>query len=247
VRSGGNAGTRFVLSQITRQDDARLPRVGTLLQRVFADPNSVLGVDRMREFLASPSSARTFCIVVAEDPSASGDVIGVCVFSYVPRSNCGFSEYLVVDRSARRLGLGRALFDRRKALLDQLAGGTCQGVFIEVDSPRRTPPELIEAERESSIDPLERLQVFAHLGFRRVGLEYVQPPLGEGKEAVDYLDLLFVPFRDTTVGSIPTDWVLLTVEAIWSAWTPATVALYLDALRKRTPIPRVDLLDPLVY
>jgi GNAT superfamily N-acetyltransferase len=156
------------------------------------------------------------------------------VFSYVPASNCGFSEYLVVEPSIRKQGLGRQLFEHRGALLDkhaqQYGNLRCRGVFIEVDSPERTPPELLAAE---SMDAIERLRVFDHFGFKRVDLVYVQPPLGEEKQAVDYLDLLFAPSpRSLPMGVIPVEWILETLAAIWSAWTPLAPE-YLRQLRER--------------
>src|SRR5690242_2947865 len=105
----------------------------------------------MQEFLASDpaTTGRSFHVLVAED--AGRQVIGGSVFSYVPRSNCGFSEYLVVEPAARGQRLGRALFDQRRAILNACAVQhghmglrPCNGLFIEVDSPERTPPEMLE-------------------------------------------------------------------------------------------------------
>ncbi len=198
----------------------------------------MLGLERIQEFLsASPSSAaRSFHVIVAED-RADAQIVGGSVFSYVPRSNCGFSEYMVLEPAARGRGLGRALFNRRRDVLNRCAvqhGSGCNGLFIEADNPVRTPPELLEAERESSIDALDRLRIFGHLGFRRVDLAYVQPPLAAGKQAVDYLDLLFAPMNETPAGSVPVEWIVETLTPVWSAWTGALAAEgHLATLRER--------------
>jgi GNAT superfamily N-acetyltransferase len=227
-----DARTSHILNEITRPDDPRLAAFAMLLLRTFSDPNSVLGLDRMQEFLTQ-SSDRTFHVVVAEE---AGRVIGGSVFSYVPRSNCGFSEYLLLQPAARGRGMGRQLFDRRREILNAQAVrrgfGACRGLFIEVDSPQRTPPEMLEAERESSIDVHERLRIFGHLGFRRVDVAYVQPPLDADKQAVDYLDLLFAAW-ESEAGGIPAEWILETVEPIWKAWTGPSAAEYLEQLRER--------------
>jgi GNAT superfamily N-acetyltransferase len=198
----------------------------------------------MQEFLTQ-SSNRTFNVLVAEE---AGQVIGGSAFSYVPKPNCGFSEYLVVEPHARGSGLGRKLFDRRKRILDGLAArhgfAACRGVFIEVDNPERTPPEMLEADRESSIDAHERLRIFGHLGFRRVDIEYVQPPLGAGKEAVEYLDLLFASWQ-SEMSVIPVQWILDTVEPVWRSWTPATAVQYLQEFRDRIGSSRLVSLKPL--
>ena len=175
-------------------------------------------------------------------------IVGGTIFSYVTRSNCGFSEYIVADAANRGMGLGRRLFDARKAVLDAEARRRgqeqCNGLFIEVDDPERTPPDLLEAERETALDASQRLRIFAHFGFRRVDVAYVQPPLGPGKQAIDYLDLLFAPWS-SEARRITSEWILDTVEAIWSAWTPDTYASYLATLRSALPGPDVALLDPI--
>jgi GNAT superfamily N-acetyltransferase len=188
----------------------------------FADPNVVLGLDRMQEFLAANerNTERRFHVLSARDGE---QVVGLSVFSYARASNCGFSEYIVVVSTARGTGLGRKLFDRRKAILDadarQAGEQRCRGLFIEADDPRRVPPEHVTAERETAIDPVERRRIFAHLGFWRIDVPYVQPPLAAGKAAVDYLDLLFAPW-DGNQNDISAQAVLDTLRPIWGAWAP---------------------------
>jgi GNAT superfamily N-acetyltransferase len=252
VRAGGHAGIRSLLriDRVTRPDDQRLVAFADLLARTFADPNSVLGLERIQEFLASDSrtSGREFCIVIATDDAQR--LVGGSVFSYVPAENCGFSEYLVLERATRGRGMGRQLFDRRGAVLDECANRhghvSCRGLFIEVDSPERMPPDMLAAEQESSMDAYERLRVFGHLGFLRVDVPYVQPPLGEGKEAVDYLDLLFAPSRfSLPMGVIPVTWILATVEPVWNAWTSGMAARYLTEFKQRIGSARLVALQPL--
>jgi GNAT superfamily N-acetyltransferase len=253
VRSRSDAGARVILNtalvtEVTDPADPRLDRLSALLNATFPDPNTVLGLDRMQEFLAANpgNERRRFCVLVAEQGTA---VVGGTIFSYVFRSNCGFSEYIVADRDVRGTGLGRSLFEARKALLDAEAAGrgqvNCHGVFIEVDNPERTPAQFAEAEGETALELRERVRLFAHLGFRRVDAPYVQPALAPGKQAIDYMDLLFAPWDMASTPDIPADWVFDTVEAIWSAWTPDTFASHLATLRDRVRTPQLALLDPL--
>ena len=234
----------MVIGEAARPDDWRLTALAALLEQTFPDPDSVLGLDRMRQFLAEKSGERVFKVLVAED--SLGRVVGGSVFSYVPRSNCGFSEYLVLEPPLRGRGLGREVFDRRREILDRLAQQhgyvRCRGLFIEVDNPERTPPELLAAERKSSLDAYERLRLFGHLGFRKVDVPYVQPPLGPGKQTVEYLDLLFGAW-ETGLGVLPVDWILQTLEPIWSAWAPAGAAGHLAQLRERIGSARLVSLD----
>jgi GNAT superfamily N-acetyltransferase len=195
----------------------------------------------MQEFLAAnrPGAARLFCILVAIDPARDGAVVGGSVFSYVARSNCGFSEYMLADERVRGTGIGRLLFDARKEVLDtearRLGHDACRGVFIEVDHPDRVPADVAALEHETALDGWERLRLFDHLGFRRVDIAYVQPPLAPDKQPIDYMDLLFAPWQAQAAASarIPTRWMLDTLEAIWSAWTPATAASYFERFERR--------------
>jgi GNAT superfamily N-acetyltransferase len=255
VRARGHARHRdhlnqFHLEEITRPEDPRLGDAAALLERTFTDPNSVLGLDRIRQFLSEPASApapRHFHVIAAVSADAAR-VLGLSIFSYVPRANCGFSEYLVVDQQIRGRGLGRALFDRRKATLDadarRGAQAACNGVFIEVDSPWRTPPALLAAD---SFDAHERLRIFAHLGFRRVSMPYVQPPLAPDKAPVEHLDLLFAPWATRPRGEseLSARWIVDTLAPIWSAWAPSVAATYLGQLQQQlTGVRDVALVDP---
>jgi len=229
------------LSAVTRPDDPRLVAFSALMDRVFADPNSVLSLERLREFVASASTCRQFHVLVARD--VADGIVGGSVFSYVPRSSCGFSEYLLLQHASRGQGFGRLLFDRRKAILDADARPAgCRGLFIEVDNPVRTPSDLLD---QSGLDPHNRLRLFSHLGFRRVNIHYVQPPLGAGKDVVDHMDLLFAPWRDHPTDRVPAEWILHTLEPIWSAWSPQTAPTQLARLRQNLNGPDVELLDPL--
>src|SRR5258708_21018965 len=146
-----------MLKQIDNPDDPQLAEVHTLLAEILADPNTVLGLDRLREFVARnrPRGPRQFHVLVATDPAEK--IVGATIFSYVVASNCGFSEYIVTAPDVRSTGVGRQLFDGRTALLDTAArqhgpGKACRGVFIEVDNPDRTPADLLAQEQETALD-----------------------------------------------------------------------------------------------
>jgi GNAT superfamily N-acetyltransferase len=226
------AAPEITLRRIYAAEDAGLHALAGLLQATFADPDTVLELDRIQAFLTEPSPDRQFCVVVAE---ADGLVLGGSVFSYVPATNCGFSEYLVVRKNRHRQGIGRRLFVARQAVLDELAQQPCSGLFIEADNPDRTPADLQARERETAIDARVRLQVFAHLGFLRVDLDYVQPPLGPGKQPVPYLDLLFAPWDGRILHdlSVPAGYIVQTLCPIWASWAPATGKQACAALRQR--------------
>ena len=97
-----------------------------------------------------------------------------------------------------------------------------------------------------SLDPVERLRVFAHFGFQRVDGGYVQPPLATDKLAVEHVDLLFMPSGDARDrDAIPSEWLLDTLAAIWSAWAPETLLRISSELQRHVTTPTVALVDPL--
>ncbi len=227
-----------VVRRVHDSEDRRLAALSTLLQSTFADSNTVLELDRLQAFLAQPEGHRDrrFCVVVAEE---GGLVMGGTVFSYVPATNCGFSEYLVVLKQRRGEGIGRLLFDARRAALDELARSAgslaATGVFIEADNPQRTPPDLQIRERETAMDAAARLRLFSRLGFLRVEMDYVQPPLGPGKLPVSYLDLLFCPWdeRIRQTGQVPAESVSGTLCPVWESWAPDQARTTCETLRQR--------------
>jgi GNAT superfamily N-acetyltransferase len=234
------------LIQITKVTDKLIGELADLMLATFADPNIILSDNRIREFLtAQQSRSRTFHVLTLVD----GDrLVGGTIFSYMPESNCGFSEYMVLHRDYRGKGLGRQLFAGRKAVLDEQARlhglSGAYGLFIEVENPTRTPQEYIEQERVTAMDAVDRWRVWHRMGFYRTALPYVQPPLGPGKEPIYYMDLLFAPWDPGALasGRIPRKWVLGTVTPIWQGWAPDSYQTFLDWLDKRLEGPTVALM-----
>jgi GNAT superfamily N-acetyltransferase len=256
MRAGGPSPDTIAIRRLVDPDDPALGDFSELLHATFADPDTVLELERMQAFLARaqppqqpPHSdgERVFSIIVAEH---DGAVLGGALFSYVPATNCGFSEYLVARKAQHGHGLGRRLFDARRAILDaqaRQAGQTaCRGVFIEADNPGRTPPGVLAQERQTAMDAVMRLRMFAHFGFWRVDMAYVQPPLGQGKEPVTYLDLLFAPWSEAVQSTrrVPVAWVLGTLGPVWASWAPERVQADLSVLREQLGQQPLRLIEP---
>ncbi len=227
----------MVVRPVLDPQDPAVASTARLLAATFADPDVVLGEDRLREFVSEADGPdRSFHVLVA---TVGEQVVGVDVSSYVPAANCGFTEYIAVAREHRGGGLSRSLHEARRALLDARArhagSAACRALFLEVDNPERTPSAIVEAERATALDVWARLRYFAHLGFRRADVRYVQPPLAPDKQPVTYLDLLVLPW-DAGVragGRVPSSWVRAVVEPIWRRWSPATVSEHLAALNRQ--------------
>jgi hypothetical protein len=91
-------------------------------------------------------------------------------------------------------------------VLEEIAGGKVEGLFIDVVNPARLSTAELELEHSVGSDPSARLKAFSSLGFKRVDIRYEQPVGGENGGAVTNMDLLFCP-RDALT-SIPTRLVL---------------------------------------
>src|SRR5437868_15391603 len=93
------------LKRLTDPDDPELVALASLLHQVFADPNTVLSLERLQEFVAEHTNERVFYAVVARQAERvvrqAERVVGCIVFSYVPATNCGFSEYVAVASDVR--------------------------------------------------------------------------------------------------------------------------------------------------
>lgn len=225
--------------EVADPGDPDIDRFAALLAATFADENIQLGGDRMRQFLAaSPGPAHSVHLVLAK---AGHAVVGGTLFSSVAETGAGFSEYMLLARSARGLGLSRRLFDLRREVLDRQArlwglgfpGAT--GLFIEVESPERTPAAYAQAEAITAMDISERRRYFHHMGFRRLDVAYQQPPLAEGKAPVDYLDLLFMPWAPDIahLDRIDPIYLVQSVAPTFERWAPTVAQGALAALRAR--------------
>lgn len=241
----------FTHKEIINLDDPDIGAMAQLMLHTFADPNIVLSEDRIREFLGMDyGGERSFHVLLVKD----GDLlVGGTLFSFVPGAGCGFSEYMVVRGGYRGQGVGRMLFDGRREILDRharnhgLAGA--RGLFIEVENPERTPQPFLEQERQTAMDAVDRWRVWHRMGFFRTSVPYVQPPLGPGKEAIYYMDLLFAPWDQEALLTrrIPQEWVIRTVTPIWRGWVGPRHEEFLTWMRKQMgtrPVELIPLFNP---
>ena len=157
--------------------------------------------------------SRSNHLLVLED---AGRVVAGTLFHYLAEPQIGFSSYLAVAPDLRGQGLARRLHDARTALLGEISSGSCQGVLIDVVNPARLSADELELERSVGSDPVNRLQVFSSLGFKRVNIAYEQPVGGEGGGPVTNMDLLFCPREP--VESVPTALIVAAMLTFWTPW-----------------------------
>ncbi|HWI65875.1 MAG TPA: GNAT family N-acetyltransferase, partial [Symbiobacteriaceae bacterium] len=165
------------IRQITDPGDPAIKAFGELQERTYADPDLLIPPDVLPYMLARQSGARRNFMLVAED--GQGQVVGGTVFHYLGgAARSGFSSYLAVAPAVRGQGLAKRLHQERFAVLDAAAGAEIPGLFIDVVAPERLSPEDTVRERAVGLDPADRRRIFQRMGFRRVNVDYYQPPEG---------------------------------------------------------------------
>jgi GNAT superfamily N-acetyltransferase len=216
------------IREVTDPDDPALLALGQLQRAVYFEPDALIPGEALGGLISQHSIARANFVLVAE---RDGELVGGTVFHYLGSAGSGFSSFMGVARAARGLGLARQLHEARFAALDRAAGGTVNGVFIDVVNPTRLTPDDLERERSVGSDPFVRRRVFGRLGFRQVDVRYEQPVGGPNGGPVTNLDLLYCP--RTPAETVPTALVLATMRAYWSPWLRANAERHVAELERR--------------
>jgi GNAT superfamily N-acetyltransferase len=114
---------------------------------------------------------------------SADEVIGGLIMEHYTRSDCWLLTYLVVHPSHHQRGVAGELIASATTVA-RSAGNRPPLILAETEDPDQI---TVDAGTRKA---RERLHVLDRLGFRRVGVNYVQPALGAGKNPVDDLLLL---------------------------------------------------------
>lgn len=226
------SSSEVTLRQVTDPADPAIEQFGRMQNAAYFAPETLIPARYIPLLLSDTeqgSSRRNF-LVVAEQ---AGQVVAGTLFHWLAEPGSGFSSFLGVDRALRGQGLARQLHERRFALLDVAAGGPgrAPGVFIDVVNPNRLSAQDLAREKTAGSDPWTRRRAFGHLGFRQVDIRYEQPVGGPNGGPVTVLDLLYCP--RVPAETIPTDFVVATMQAYWSPWLADRAAFHAAELRAR--------------
>lgn len=222
---------------IPTADHPDLAELHALLERVFRDPGLTMPLPALARFVRSRAGPDMVphCLVLRWN----GRVRGGSVFRYIPAANTAFSGYLALEPDCRGRGWGRLLTAERMRILaaDAAAHGRPgpDALFIDVADPDRMNTSQYAREREEIMDPRERRACMAHLGFRRVMLDFRPVPWAPGEHQSDCLDLLCLPIHPAWAarGAVPGDAVVATLTPIWQRINPAEAEEYLACLRQQ--------------
>jgi hypothetical protein len=176
--------------RVTSIEDPLFAKLHNLMKDVFP-PEEVLEFDLWKEPLEDPG-IRVF-VAVHED-----EVVGVTEYRYYPDWNIAMTDFTIVGKAG--LSLGRFLANKRMEDLQSLAGEKgveLFGMFAEIYDPYRKKDHDFGGVK--TMDPYVRREVLSHLGYKRLDLEYVHPSWENDGEAVEGLDLCFMPTDENTV------------------------------------------------
>jgi hypothetical protein len=170
-------------------DDPLFAKLHNLMKEVFP-PEEVLEFDLWKGPLEDPG-IRVF-VAVHEN-----EVVGVTEYRYYPDWNIAMTDFTIVGKNG--LSLGRFLVNKRMEDLQKLAGEQgvdLFGMFAEIYDPYRKTDHDFGGVK--TMDPFVRREVLSHLGYKRLDMEYVHPSWENDGEAVEGLDLCFMPTDENT-------------------------------------------------
>ncbi|WP_240420735.1 GNAT family N-acetyltransferase [Paenibacillus periandrae] len=174
--------------RITSIEDPNFLLMHELMKKVFP-PEEVLEYSLWREPLEDPG-IRVFVAV------HEGAVVGATEYRYYDDLQVAMTDFTIIGQAG--LGIGRFMAAKRMADLQQqasLSGRSMLGMFAEIYDPYRI--EGHEFGGIKPMDPYVRREVLSHLGYQRLELDYVHPSWENNGEAVEVLDLCFLPIDDS--------------------------------------------------
>ncbi|MDR6554392.1 GNAT family N-acetyltransferase [Paenibacillus qinlingensis] len=170
--------------RITSIEDPLFRSMHDLMKEVFP-PEEVLEYSLWREPLEDPG-IRVFVAV------HEGKVVGTTEYRYYEDDQVAMTDFTIIGQAG--LGIGRFLARKRWQDLERLAsesGKPMKGMFAEIYDPYRVEGHAFGGVKP--MDPYVRREVLSHLGYKRIDFTYVHPSWENNGEAVEELDLCFLP------------------------------------------------------
>ncbi|MNX09002.1 hypothetical protein D3C86_387200 [compost metagenome] len=174
--------------RITSITNPLFPQMHQLMQEVFPD-EEVLEFDLWKEPLEDPG-IRVFVAI------HDGEVVGTTEYRYYTNFNVAMTDFTIIGKPG--LGIGRFLWKKRQDDLERLSqenGKELYGMFAEIYDPYRVKEHDFGGVK--TMDPYVRREVLSHLGYKKLDLAYVHPSWNNDGEAVEGLDLGFMPADDS--------------------------------------------------
>ncbi|MBW7477591.1 GNAT family N-acetyltransferase [Paenibacillus oenotherae] len=186
--------------------DPLFQRMHELMGNVFP-PEEVLAADKWKEPLED-EGIHVYAAVL------DGEVVGATEYRYYPDMRVAMTDFTIIGRP--NSGIGRFLLRKREKDIARLAsasGTVAIGMFAEIYNPQQVDYGFGGV---AAMNPYVRREVLSHIGYQRLDFAYVHPSWEENGEAVEGLDLCFLP-EDETMTALPASLVTTFLERYYTA------------------------------
>lgn len=221
----------MIYHRITSIEDPTFAELHQLLQQIFP-PEEVLAYELWREPLEDPA----IHVYVAID---EGKVVGSTEYRYYPELTVAMTDFTVIGQPSK--GIGRFLMRGREkdlARLAQQSGTNSIGMFAEIYDPYESGQH--EFGGVTPMNPFVRREVLSHMGYKRLNMSYVHPSWDHEGQAVEGLNLSFLPTVEER-STVPASLVVRFLEGYYSA-LPNKPQAWLDMMDKLRGMDQVELL-----
>lgn len=158
------------------------------LMRIMFPPEEVLAFPLWEEPLKDEGIR--VCVAVSK-----GEVVGATEYRYYNEFNVGMTDFTIIGKQGQ--GIGPFLLRERHEGLMQwasLSGKKPVGMFAEIYNPYSRLE--LDFGDIPAMNPFVRREVLAHVGYKRLDMNYVHPSWLNDGSAVIGLDLCFLPYHD---------------------------------------------------
>lgn len=162
-----------------------------------------------------------------------GEVVGATEYRYYPAMRVAMTDFTIIGREG--LGIGPFLAKHRATDLAnwvQRTEGPMVGMFAEIYNPYAV--EDLGFGGVKPMNPYVRREVLAHLGYRRLDMDYVHPSWQGDGEAVGGLQLGFMS-SDESVSTVPGSLIAKFLHTYYEVLNPKPQAWIdmIEAVEKR--------------
>ncbi|QAY68381.1 GNAT family N-acetyltransferase [Paenibacillus protaetiae] len=209
-------------------EDPYFAKLHQLLQTIFP-PEEVLAYELWKEPLEDPG-IHVYAAVHGDE------VVGSTEYRYYPDMKVAMTDFTIIGRPS--MGIGRFLMVNRERDLARLAkesGTERLGMFAEIYDPYLA--SIHEFGGVTPMNPLVRREVLSHMGYKRLDFGYVHPSWDHEGQAVEGLDLCFLPADDERA-SLPAQLIVQFLTTYYSALPnkPQAWLEMIEALRSREQV-----------
>lgn len=158
----------------------------TIYNKSFPDNEREEFVDIIERIKTpKPWEPETFAVIQTHNENIVGGVIG----DYYNNCKCLEIIYIALNPNYRGMGNGCKLLWKSVDVFTKRVG-EIRNIFIEVEKVHNR--SLMEYEMDSS----KRIDFWVKRGAKQILIDYTQPPLTEGKDAIHNLMLMVLPLQE---------------------------------------------------